>query len=465
MKLPIFFFLAAAMLAGLLVEAVVRFRRPWAVPALAVYATTLMWYFLDLFVTPDGYTQFTEDVLNVSYRQVSLFLAAFRLLLPFVVGKLVGVGNPRQAVMRGSGLSPERLLGGVAILWLTLLVIGASMMNYDFIGALFPIDARAGSRMWSRDAAEGAGPTGFLVSTGSYLYMLTSALFGVLLFLVRGPGWRAMAAGFWILALPYFLFSGTRSSFLAALMPGLLAFLFFNRQKAWIKLAVCLLAFMAIDTSLKLVVTFRNVGFRGLLVEEERDEMVDKMGGHQGLNMIQELCFENMALDSGGIQQDWGQRYLVEISNAIPRPLWRNKPRIGIEYAIWRGFEDLTGASDIGVVATVSTGFIGGGVMSFGPIFGPLVPALIMALWCGVLARWWLQSRSPLRACLFLAGLGVTANLGRDLTLLVAWPIVFGYLITLLIEKTGARPGYPTFVSPPAPVVPASYPAGSSSSR
>ena len=167
--------------------------------------------------------------------------------------------------------------------------------------------------------------------------------------------------------------------------------------------------------------------------------MVDTMGGHEGLNMIQELCFENIAMRVDAIQPDWGMRYFAELTNVVPRPLWPGKPHLGIDYSIWRGFADTSGESDIGVVATVSTGFIGGGIMNFGPLFGPLAPAGIMSLWCGLLARWWSQRGSLLRACLFLAGLGITFNLGRDLTLLVAWPVVFGYLLTRLMEKLAGK--------------------------
>ena len=57
-----------------------------------------------------------------------------------------------------------------------------------------------------------------------------------------------------------------------------------------------------------------------------------------------------------------------------------------------------------------------------------------MSIWAGLLARLWLQKDSLLRCFLFIAGLGLTFNLGRDITLLVLWPVVFGYLVTRLIE-------------------------------
>ena len=67
-------------------------------------------------------------------------------------------------------------------------------------------------------------------------------------------------------------------------------------------------------------------------------------------------------------------------------------------------------------------------------MFGPVASALLVSIWSGLLGRWWLQRESLLRCFLFLAGLGLTFNLGRDITLLVLWPVVFGYLIVRLIE-------------------------------
>ena len=107
---------------------------------------------------------------------------------------------------------------------------------------------------------------------------------------------------------------------------------------------------------------------------------------------------------------------------------------LGIDYAIWRGFG--SGEKGLGVFATLSTGMIGGGVLNFGKWAGPLAAGLLLATWAALLSRWWLQRQSLLRLCLFMAGLGLTFNLGRDITLLVLWPVVFGYIFVRLIEKS-----------------------------
>jgi hypothetical protein len=67
------------------------------------------------------------------------------------------------------------------------------------------------------------------------------------------------------------------------------------------------------------------------------------------------------------------QRYFAELVNPIPRGLWKDKPEIGIDYAIARGqLWAGQAAGQAGVGATISTGMIGQGVVNFGPFFGVL---------------------------------------------------------------------------------------------
>src|SRR5438046_10179224 len=99
---------------------------------------------------------------------------------------------------------------------------------------------------------------------------------------------------------------------------------------------------------------------------------------------------------------------------------------------MWRGFESDEG--DLGVNTTVATGMIGGGVLNFGQILGPVAACMLMAIWTGLLIRWWEQRQSLLRLVLFMLGAGLTFNLGRDITLLVLWPVVFAYFFVRLAE-------------------------------
>jgi hypothetical protein len=82
---------------------------------------------------------------------------------------------------------------------------------------------------------------------------------------------------------------------------------------------------------------------------------------------------------------------------------------------------------------------IGGGVLNFGQIFGPVAAGMLMALWTGLLIRWWEQRKSLLRLVLFMLGAGLTFNLGRDITLLVLWPVIFAYCFVRLAEIWATR--------------------------
>jgi hypothetical protein len=77
---------------------------------------------------------------------------------------------------------------------------------------------------------------------------------------------------------------------------------------------------------------------------------------------------------------------------------------------------------------------IGGGVLNFGRILGPVAAGILMAIWTGLLIRWWEQRKSLLRFGLFMISASLTFNLGRDITLLVLWPVIFAYCFVRLAE-------------------------------
>jgi predicted LPLAT superfamily acyltransferase len=74
-----------------------------------------------------------------------------------------------------------------------------------------------------------------------------------------------------------------------------------------------------------------------------------------------------------------------------------------------------------------------------------------MALWIGLLIRWWEQRKSLLRLVLFMLGAGLTFNLGRDISMLVLWPVIFAYIFVRLAEMWATRRELPQL----ATVVPA----------
>jgi hypothetical protein len=274
--------------------------------------------------------------------------------------------------------------------------------------------------------------SGFLISFAGYVFNAVTAFLGVLVFFQRSIAWRLLAGAMFAITLPYFFFAGARSHFLAAVMPFILTYLFYGRHLLILKLAILAIAFFCLNEGFKFVTTFRGTGFREVLAGENPYELTDEDSPIRGLNMTQELCFVNTYLETGGTSPAYGARYLNELLNFIPRSIWPSKPMIGIDYAKWRGFE--SDDSDTGVNTTVSSGMIGGGVLNFGQIFGPVAAGILMALWTSLLVRWWEQRKSLLRLVLFMLGAGLTFNLGRDISMLVLWPAIFAYFFVRLAE-------------------------------
>jgi oligosaccharide repeat unit polymerase len=457
------FYLAAVVLVVLTVESCIKLlnRNPLAV-TLMVYVTVFGWYFVDPFLNAEQYDYLPSSLLGQSYGQVLLFLIAFRVFAPIAARWIL---RYRSSGVFDTRLTPEQILKAVGGLWLVLFLIGIYRMDGNVMAAVFPLDGRGGATMWGRAALE-SGASGFLISSGGYLFNAVTAFLGVLIFFQRSTAWRLLAAAMFIITLPYFFLAGARSHFLAAVLPLIITYLFYGRQWLVIRLVILAVAFVCLDQGLRVVTANRdNGGFRQVLGSENPyEELVDRDLPQSGLNMIQELCFVNVYLETGSNSPAYGARYVNELLNFIPRVIWPSKPLLGIDYAKWRGFEsehDENG--ELGVNTTVSSGMIGGGVLNFGQIFGPVAAAMLLALWTGLLVRWWQQRQSLLRLVLFMLGVGLTFNLGRDITLLVLWPAIFAYCFIRTAEIYGKPrvrplPQLPTVV--PADAVPVQAIAG-----
>jgi oligosaccharide repeat unit polymerase len=428
------FYLAAAVLLALTAESCIRLlhRDSFGI-TVGVYITVFAWYFADPFIHPELYDYLPPSSLGQSYGQVVLFLIGFRVFVPVAIRWIVSRRSSRVFDMR---LTPEQILRVVAALWLVLFIIGIARMGGDVRGAVFPLDGRFGPTMWGRGATESSA-SGFLISFAGYLFNAVTAFLGVLIFFQRSITWRLLAGAMFAITLPYFFFAGVRSHFLAAVMPFILTYLFYGRHLLILKLAILAIAFFCLKEGFRFVQVFRLHGFREVLVSENPYELMDEDVGTVGLNMIEELCFVNLYLESGGTSPAYGARYLNELLNFIPRAIWPSKPMLGIDYAKWRGFE--SDDEGLGVNTTVSSGMIGGGVLNFGQIFGPVAAGILMALWTGVLVRWWEQRKSLLRLVLFMLGACLTFNLGRDISLLVIWPVIFAYFFVRLAEMRATR--------------------------
>src|SRR5438034_8153522 len=363
------FYLAAVVLLVLTAESCIRLlnRDSFGI-TVGVYVTVFAWYFVDPFINPASYDYLPSSLLGESYGEVLLFLIGFRVFTPAAIR---WIGRQRSSGIFATRLTPEQILRGVAAIWLLLFLIGIYRMDGDVMGAVFPLDSRAGMTMWAREAVSSSG-SGFLVASGAYLFNAVTAFLGVLIFFQRSIAWRLLAGAMFAITLPYFFLAGARSHFLAAVLPFIITYLLYGRHPLIIRLAILAVAFVCLNEGFKFVVAFRDVGgYREVFASENPYELMNEDARPSGLNMIQELCFVNVYLGTGGASPAYGTRYLNELLNFIPRVIWPSKPMIGIDYAIWRGFEsehDENG--ELGVNTTVSSGMIGGGVLNFGQIFG-----------------------------------------------------------------------------------------------
>src|SRR5450759_4421797 len=314
------FYLAAVLLLVLTGESCLRLLKGDSFGiAVVVYITLFAWYFVDPFINPEQYDYLPSFLLSQSYGQVLLFLIGFRVFVPVAMRWIVrrrstGVFDTQRFV-------PEQILIGVGAIWLLLFLIGIARLDGDVIGAVFPIDSRAGVTMWGRNAIE-TSASGFLVASAAYLFNAVTAFLGVLVFFQRSIFWRVVAGAMFAITLPYFFFEGARSHFLAALLPFILTYLFYARHLLIVKLAILAVAFFCLDQVFKLVTAFLGTGFRELLTAENPYQLVDEDMRQTGLNMIQELCFANAYVVSGEAPPAYGGRYLSELLNVIPRAIW-----------------------------------------------------------------------------------------------------------------------------------------------
>lgn len=438
---PFTFWLQLLVLVGLLVEAIRKRHLPWALPLFAVYGTVSFWYTADYLLSrPAEFQWFTPEVVSFGFLQITLFLLCFRAFVGWFSVKLI----PRNLRSNG-GLDlsdsrrivekiPRKFLGNFLVLlvlgWLGILAFGVSFAGDAWPALIWPPLRSEKISMYPLTRV--GGGASFLYNAIGYVHLLICAMFGVVATLARGP-LRWTAATFALLSWPYFWFDRTRSKMLALLLPGLASFLLFGTRSQFVRIVVLSIVGGGIILWFARVMEFRSEGSVAAFLESEEtdpDSSQDQPGSRNaaftGQDMFEELCWINTYLVTDRYRPNWGARYLAELLNPIPRALWPDKPMIGIDYSILRGFASSRG--DAGVRATISTGMIGQGCVNFGRYLGVVAAAILFALWATFLARLWCQREEPLRAFLFLIGLGLTFNTGRDLTFLVLFPFVFGYL-------------------------------------
>ena len=440
--LPPGFWVSLAVLAGVSLRAWKHRREAWGLPAIAVCGTVLAWYHGNA-IYGDYKTissHFSHEAMAAAWWQVAAFAASFAVLAPVVHGKLNPARIGRQSmvlVLLGAKDALARLqrplkltFGPLAVIWGALSVVALLRTDFDWSGLFAPWLGHLATP-WARPRV--GGSYDFLLALVNYVNVFCLSGFGVVAALAKSPRLCGAALGLMAISWPMVFFDRARNTMLAVLLPGLLCLVFLRlRGRPLVQAGVLVSVFLAVSSWFAFVLAHRTS--ESIAAAFAAGKLTEKAEKHGGLDMFEELCWINTFLQDGAYRPNWGARYFAEAVNVIPRGLWSNKPTIGLDYAVLRG-QGQAGKSEESVNATVSTGMIGQGVVNFGPWGGPPAAALLMSAWVAVLARFDLTGYRPGRLLLYALGLVLTFNLGRDITPLVAFPLVFGYVIVRLAEK------------------------------
>jgi hypothetical protein len=447
--LPLPFYLCCLAAAVLGLRAWMGRGEGWGIPMGVVVATAAAWYLGDaLYNEYAEYVQIQgQESLTAAWWEVLLFYIALGVLVPVMNRKINGDLEPRSQIfqmMRNLTIDTDWFQNQVSLIcklligpWILLMALALIKTDFDVLGMFFPYLGEK-ANPWRRGRLGGGIDAIFALAT--YVQIMLTALFGVAFALSKRKSTLMQAGIIYFLSAPFFIFDRTRNAMLAILLPGFMAFITLRLKGGMImRLAVVVVSFLLLDAWFKFVLEHRGRGeniaqaFEADRSKKDADQgsdAVKKESKHLGFNIFEELGYINYFIANGTYKANWGERYFAELVNPIPRVLWPGKPLIGIDYAIARGMAyGNQDAGSGGVACSVSTGMIGQGVVNFGRIGGPIAAALLMAIWVAVLARQDLMGHDIGHLLLYAIGLVLTFNMGRDITLLVIYPFVFGWLL------------------------------------
>jgi hypothetical protein len=446
--LPLPFYLCCASALVLALRAWTGREQGWGIPMGAVVATASAWYIGDALY--NNYAEYVQiqgsESLTNAWWEVLLFFVAFGALVPLVNKRMNGQLQGESRIldmMKSLTIDTEQFQNQVSLIgklllgpWILLMALALVKTDFDVIGMFFPYLGEK-ANPWRRGRLGGGIDAIFALAT--YLQIMLTALYGVVLALSKRKSIMTMAGFIYLLSAPFFIFDRTRNAMLAILLPGFMAFITLRiRGGMIIRLAVVVVSFLMLDAWFKFVLEHRAKGesIAGAYKADQAsatdidDSSSKTEKKHEGFNIFEELGYINYFIANGSYKVNWGERYFAELVNPIPRVIWPGKPLIGIDYAIARGMAyGNQAANEGGVACSVSTGMIGQGVVNFGRIGGPIAAALLMAIWVAVLARMDLMGNDIGHLLLYAIGLVLTFNMGRDITLLVIYPFVFGWLL------------------------------------
>jgi hypothetical protein len=410
-------------------------------PMFAVLGTVGVWYAGDAIY--NDYTEhhmalFTDSMLTDAWSQIAWFLISFLLLTPHIHryfnARVLNNRSQVISILRNGIENREfqyyllQTFYACLVVWLMLLATAIYLVGEDAYYYLFPF---MGEKVnpWARNRV-GSGADA-LLSLAGYCQLFVAGTFGVVLSLTKYRWVALIALAGCFLTWPFYLLDRTRNTMLSCFLPALLAWVFLRlRAGLLVKIGVIALCFLVVEGWLAFVIANRTQTSISTAVKQKGFSLKkDETTRHRGLNMFEELCWINTFFHEGSFEPNYGKRYLAELANPIPRSIWPDKPYGGLDYAILRG-QGGGEAEQGGVHASISAGVIGQGVINFGRYLGPPFAALLMSLWVSILARLDLGKGRIGGFQLYMLGLVLTFNLGRDITILTLYPFLFGLLIS-----------------------------------
>jgi hypothetical protein len=355
-----------------------------------------------------GFVSFLPDLVNAKYRGCTSQVEALR------TGShsLVSIQPPI-----------EKLAIALAFVWLVVFGVALWRTGGNVLGLVAPYLGEM-AYPWARGQIAESWLDSLATFFGT-ISIVCAGLFGACASLLK-PGWsRNLMLFLMAVSWPGYFLDRTRNVMLTVLLPGLLAFAFFQlRGRRLLQVAFLIVGFLAVNGWFKFVIANRSEVsiVSAALDKSERVETGGREVKHLGSNMFEELCWVNYFIDEQSFTPANGRLYLVNLANPIPRALWPGKPTMGLGYSVLRG---QLGDDASGVSATICVGMIGSGLVNFGQVFGPVAAAFLMSLWCALLARLDLNDRDKWELPVYLIGLVITFSFGRDITFLVAYPFLF----------------------------------------
>jgi len=337
----------------------------------------------------------------------------------------------------------NKFFGGTAKVWAVLVAVACLRLGDQTPYYFFPFLGHRADP-WGR--AQIGGGISALLSLAGDLQIFAAAMFGLVAALARNRQVRSLAFLCCCLTWPYYIFDRTRNTLLVIVLPAVLSGVFVRWRSGLVaKVAGLAVCFALINLWFAFIIANRShtsmaaaLRGEGVSLKQARQE-----AHHEGLNMFEELCWVNTYIRNDFFPINHGANYYANLVNPIPRSLWPGKPLIGLDYAQARG----QGWNEEGTTATISTGLIGQGVVNFGRFIGPAFAALLLGLWAAFLARLDLQGQQMGKLGICLLGMVETFNLGRDITFIALYPVIFGLIIVWWTERRSKARGH----QPPKP--------------